>query len=290
MFILFGYIKPFKPQLRMCEYDIYKAIYCGLCKELGKKYNFLLRFTLSYDFTFLALMDFAVNDLEISISNQACIAHPMKKMPCINIGNLSLTSAAAVISIYHKINDDFNDNKYFKKILYAILLMLFKSSYKKACKQLPQLSNVMEKYLAMQNKLEKEHNNSIDMAAEPTAQIMSEITMLLSDDINTKRILKRMGYLLGRYVYLIDAFDDVKKDYKTNSYNPFLLQDNCKGCNMENIIQIARYSINFTLGELADSFNLLNLKKFKPILDNIIYLGLKTTVDSVFYKKELKND
>ena len=73
---MFGYVKPFKPHMRICEYDTYKAVYCGLCKILGKEYGFVSRMTLSYDFAFLGLMALALNDSPAEIEPQRCIAHP----------------------------------------------------------------------------------------------------------------------------------------------------------------------------------------------------------------------
>ena len=34
---MFGYVKPCSAQLRVCEYETYKAVYCGLCKQLGDR-------------------------------------------------------------------------------------------------------------------------------------------------------------------------------------------------------------------------------------------------------------
>lgn len=287
MLFLFGYIRPLKSQLKFCEYDIYKAVYCGLCKEIGKSYSFILRFTLSYDFAFLGLLGFSLSDSEISIKPQPCIAHPLKKTPCIACGGLNYSASAAVISVYHKLKDDTIDSGFFRKIFSYVMLGFIKRSYNKAAKTFPVLSSAAEKYMAVQRETEKENTKSIDKAAEPTSQIMSEIAAGLSDDENTKRILSRIGYLLGRYVYITDALDDVKKDYKRKRYNPLLLQDGCENLNIEKIREIAKDSIYFTLGELANAYTLLNIKKFKPILDNIIYLGLGNTFNLVLNEREL---
>ena len=53
---MFGYIKPFQPELKVREAEDYKAIYCGLCKELGRSYGIFARMTLSYDFAFMAML------------------------------------------------------------------------------------------------------------------------------------------------------------------------------------------------------------------------------------------
>ena len=285
---MFGYVRPFKPHLRMCEYDTYKAIYCGLCKELGKNFGFISRFTLSYDFAFLGLLAFAINKTEASITPQACMAHPLKKTPCLVCdGGLTYTAAAASILIYHKLKDDFADKGFMKKLAAGSILPFVKGSYKKAKKAYPMLADSVEESMKQQAILEKEHCPSIDMAAEPTAQIMSEIAKGISDDEQQKRVLSRFGYLLGRYVYITDALDDVKEDYKKKAYNPLLLQNGCEDLDMDKIRAIAQDSVFFTLGDLANAYTLLNIEKFQPILDNIIYLGLKNTFTLVLNEKEL---
>ena len=80
---MFGYVKPFKPHMRICEYETYKAVYCGLCKILGREYGFVSRMTLSSDFAFLGLMALALNDSPAVVEPQRCIAHPWRKTPCL---------------------------------------------------------------------------------------------------------------------------------------------------------------------------------------------------------------
>lgn len=288
---MFGYIRPFKPHMRICEFDTYKAVYCGLCKEMGRHSGFLTRFTLSYDFAFLGLLSFAVNDVEPSIANQTCMAHPLKKTPCITCGDgLTYTAAAAVLSIYHKLRDDIADRGFLKKLAAGLLLPFIRGAYKKAKSAYPLLADVIEENMKKQTALEKDRCKSIDQATEPTAQIMAEIARGISADPKQQRVLARLGYLLGRYVYLADALQDAPEDFKKKSYNPLLLQEDCVDSgvlNMEKIRSLATDSIHFTLGELANTYTLLNIQKFKPILDNILYLGLKNTFTLVLNEKEL---
>jgi len=286
VFLLFGYIRPFKPQMKFCEYDAYKAVYCGLCKETGKSFGFLLRFTLSYDFAFVGLISLALAKDGAEITPQRCVAHPLKKTPCLACtGRLHFTAAAASMLVYHKLKDDISDRGFLSKTRAILLLPLIYPAYKKAKKNYPEIAALIEKSMKKQSELEKQNCKSIDLAAEPTAEIISAVAEKISDDEKQKRILKRMGYLLGRYVYIIDALNDAKDDYKKKNYNPFLLRE--YGFDMEKIRAEALDSINFTLGELANTYSLLDLERFKPILDNIIYLGLQNTFMSVLNEKEL---
>lgn len=282
--LLFGYIRPFKPQLRMCEYDIYKGVYCGLCKEMGK-FGLALRFTLSYDFAFLGLLSLSISGETATLSPQNCFAHPLKKTPCLQAtGALNYTAAAAAMSIYHKVRDDFADKGFGKKFLAAMLIPFIKGGYKKAASAYPELAKIIAEQMKIQMQLESEHCLCIDKAAEATAQIIAAIAAGISEDAAQKRVLSRFGYLLGRYVYLTDALDDVRGDFAEGGYNPLL-----DGNTFDRDILRGRVkdSVFFTLGELASAYTLLNIKNYQSILDNIVYLGLKDTFGTVYDERKL---
>ena len=76
---MFGYIRIGKPELKVKEYDMYKAVYCSLCRELGKEYGFFTRFTLSYDFTFLALLELSLREDFCGTHRKRCVCNPLKK-------------------------------------------------------------------------------------------------------------------------------------------------------------------------------------------------------------------
>ena len=282
----------------MCEYDTYKSVYCGLCKELGKSYGIISRFTLSYDFTFLAMLDIAVNEKNITINKQRCIAHPFKKSVCAKCTDeLFFTASAAVISVYHKLSDDRKDKGLKKKLVAAVLLPFMKRHYRKASAAYPVLAEIIEREMKNQFLLEEEKCKSIDRAGEPTAIIMQAIAGGISDKPETKRLLERMGYLLGRYVYFCDAIEDLDDDFKNKNYNALLLQKETATLDDESrkhIVDITTDTINLTLGELANTYVLLDIKKYRSILDNIIYLGLKNTYSQVlkgeFEKESMKNE
>lgn len=278
---MFGYVRAFKPHLRICEFDTYKSVYCGLCKELGKSFGFVSRLTLSYDFTFLALFSMALNNKNITFEKQRCIAHPLKKTPCaICTDGLAFPASAAVLAIYHKLKDDKADKGLKKKIVASFLLPFTKKAYKKAKREYPELSETIEKAMQEQTLLEKEKCKSIDKASEPTAKIMQAIFSEITSDEKEKMLNARFGYLLGRYVYYCDALDDLQDDFEKKNYNPLLLQqevNELSDTEIEYYHNLASDTVNFTLGELANTYVLLDIKRYKPILDNIIYLGLKNT-------------
>lgn len=279
---MFGYIRIAKPELKVKEYEMYKAVYCSLCRTLGKKYGIWSRFTLSYDFTFLALLNMSMTDGCDPIEKKRCVCNPLKKCNyCKNDESLLLPSAAAMIMMYYKLLDNLNDEKGFKKIGYNLIKPLFSHARNKAKKEYPQIDKIISEYIAAQNALERDGCAELDKAADPTAKALAELLRLCSDDERQKRVLERMGYCLGRYIYLIDAACDLPQDIKKGSYN--CLKYETEGEPSEYAKKRIVPQLYFCSNEAGKAFELLDVKKYKPILGNIIYLGLEDT-----FKKELK--
>lgn len=295
---MFGYVRAFKPQMKICEYDTYKAVYCGLCKKLGKRFGFIWRMTLSYDFTFLAFVSMSMNDCRVTAKKERCIAHPFKKSFCAHCNDgLDYTADAAVILIYHKIRDDYADRGLKKRIAAGILLPFMKRGYKKAKALHPELAMVIEEQMKRQGEIEKSNTDSLDIACEPSSLMMQAIASEISDNENTKRILERFGYFLGRYVYMCDAIDDAPDDFKKHNYNPLLLREKFNSEQkelteeqLETLYLNAELSLNMSLGELANAYVLMETQLYKPIIDNIIYLGLKSTFNWIKQKHSNRKD
>ena len=277
---MFGYVRACKPELKIKEYETYKAVYCSLCKKLGKSYGVLSRFTLSYDFTFLALLNMSLKDGCDGFERKRCAFNPLKKCNyCKNLDAIDMPAAAAMIMLYYKILDNIADERGIKKIGYWCLKPIFSSAHKKASRAYPQIEEAVAEYIAAQNALEAANCTSIDEAADPTARVMEKILTLCSSDEMQKRVLQRMGYCLGRYIYLLDAAADLKDDIKTGSYNVL------KSIDSKELNERIKAQLYFCSNEAAKAFELLDIKKYKTILGNIIYLGLEET-----FLKELNNE
>lgn len=272
---MFGYVKAYKPELRIKEFEFYKAVYCSLCRDLGKKYGLISRFSLSYDFTFLSLLEMSLSDGCAPTERKCCVCNPFKKCNFLCKGELpEMPTAAAQIMLYSKLNDNIADEGFFKKTIYKILRSFSKKGYKKAVTEYPQLKNIFDEYLTSQKNLEKENLQDIDMAADPTAKMLSKLFALCSPNGET-RALARLGYCMGRWIYLMDAAADLSDDIKKNRYNP--LTNDAK-----NQSDIKKYlkkrlegSLNICISEATIAFELIDIKRFKNILGNIIYVGLE---------------
>ena len=278
---MFGYVRIAKAELKIKEYETYKAIYCSLCRALGRHYGLLSRLTLSYDFTFLSLLYMSLKDGCDGFERKRCAFNPLKKCNyCKNTSDLKMPSAAAMIMLYYKLKDNIADENFVKKIGYYTILPFFSSAHKKAAKEFPAIEKTVAEYITEQTKLENENCLELDRIAHPTAKALSQILMLCSEDDSQKRVLERLGYCIGRYIYILDAACDLEADIKSGSYN--VLKSELSGDINEFVKKRVIPSLYFCANEAGKAFELLDIKKYKTILGNIIYLGLEET-----FKKEL---
>ena len=277
---MFGYILIDKPQLRICEYDAYTSVYCGLCKNIKKNYGLLYTSTLNYDFTFLALLGFALNGNDCSFEKKHCVCNPFKSCGYCKCDDaiMDMTSAAAMMMVYYKLLDNINDSSFFKRMLYKTLKPFVKRAYKKAAKRFPKMAEHFKEQIEVSNANEKDPSCSIDRAADPTAKILSYLFCSLTQNETEKRILDRLGYCMGRWIYLMDAVDDFEEDKKQNSFNPLVVS----GKNIQN--EVVQAILNINVSETATCLDLLDFKRFKDIIYNIVCLGMPKTQNKVFIK------
>ena len=171
---MFGYIKIYKPELKVKHYEAYKGIYCSLCKTLKKEYGLLAALTLNYDFTMLALIRLGFSKDCCGFKDGRCAYNPLKKCKqCVNGGaELSYSAAAAMIMCYHKVKDDIADSSFVKGLIKRIIKPYFALKRRKAMKKYPALDEVISRTMAEQAELEKRGNAGVDASAHPSAQAM----------------------------------------------------------------------------------------------------------------------
>jgi hypothetical protein len=295
---LFGYIKPCKPELKIHEFESYKAVYCGLCRQLGRSYGAFARLTLSYDFTSLCMMGSALTDEAASFESCRCCVNPLKK---VRMGKalcgenhddiLHFGADIAALMIYYKLLDNIQDSGFWKRCGYKILKPIAAKARKKAAAARPEADQRIARFVERQRQVELAGSDSIDEAAEPSAEAMAFLFMLLAKKESDRRILERLGYLIGRYVYLCDALDDLEDDEKSGNYNPFLRKYDHENPEQRRLVrEEAKQSLYLTVGEIAKANDLLTLYKFEPILHNIAHLGLRAGVEEILHKKERLHD
>ncbi len=288
---MFGYVKPDKPELKIKDFETYKAIYCSLCKTLGKEYGLFARFLLTYDATFYAIFRKTVFQSAPDCAHKGvCRFNPLKKCNYIETdGYLKAAAALTVIMFYYKVLDNLHDGKFPKKLLSRLVYPYIKIKFNKAVKKYSNYDAIIKSSIEEQARVENERTDSIDMAAHPTALSLQKIFSDGIENETQRRVAERVGYCLGRWVYLTDAFDDLEDDLKTGSYNPFTQKYKLdksyltnKNSDIENdIIK----SIRLTANETGLALELLDKNCYKPLIENIIFDGMESELMKIINKK-----
>ena len=292
---MFGYIKAFKPELKIKDFEIYKSIYCSLCKNLGENYGLLSRFLLNYDFTFLSLVSISVSGQCEGFIQKKCVFNPLKKCSFCkgSKSHFDFASACLVIMFYYKLKDDIADSKFFIKFSKLALLPFAKKLLSKAEKIYPDVADNIKQYIDKQNKIESALCFSIDEATEPSAEMLSFIFSKLTDITNEKRILERLGYLLGRFIYILDAADDLKKDFKSKNYNVFIISSKLTEYDEAKIKLLKSQATDVltrTYYEILNTYALLDIFLYKPLIDNIITDGLLNQINILTGESRTDNE
>lgn len=288
---MFGYIYPFKLDLKIKHFNTFKSYYCSLCHAIKLNYGNVPRMGINFDATFMAiLLDSFSNDHKI-IEKKFCIIHPVEKKLIIkNNSSLNYASHINIILTYNKIIDDINDenNLFFK---------FFLPIYDKYIQKLPEdfdkikkiISNNLDELKILESSNEK---LSIDEYSHPFATLTKNIFKFYaeSNNINKKNLfhLENIGYNLGKWVYIIDAFNDIEKDFKNKSFNPILtlneinLSDNVDILKFKNSIKNNFSSllthINF---KCLENFKNLSIIKNYDLIENILQIGMPFKTDKI---------
>lgn len=283
---MFGYLQIHKDELKVKEYEAYKSVYCGLCKQLGRDYSFMTRLILSYDCTFYAILLMSLKRSCTGFSDGRCKFNPLKKCKFADCKDnaYSKASALSVISAYYKVVDDIDDSGFFKRIALKIAKPFFGRRQKKAARRFPEIENIVSEMMKNQKAVENDELVTIDKAANPTAKMISDLAALEGGNDLQKRVLSEFGYQIGRWVYLIDAADDYEKDKKSGNFNPFIKAD----INDKDYINSV---LSQSLARAYDAYNLLDIIDFKPIIDNMMLYGFPNKQNAVLYnRQEVKNE
>jgi len=286
---MFGYIKTYKPEMKIREFDAYKAVYCSLCKRLRKEYGFFARFTLNFDYTFLAMIRMSVCNSTIDVAKGRCPFNPFAKCNhiCCQDDSLSFSSAVAMLMVYYKLKDTCHDEGLFRKLGAYLLLPLAARWRKKAAKRYPEVNGIISDFCLEQEQLEKTATTSLDRCCHPTAQALSQIFSFGVREDEKKLALQALGYNVGKWVYLIDALDDWYDDQKKGRFNP-LIQRLGESVTWKDVTEFTLCQLNVCIDEACFAFDKLTLKNFRPIIMNILTFGLPEIQNEIQRKEHKK--
>lgn len=261
---MYGYVVMNKPEMKIREYDRYRSYYCGLCKSLKCTAGIRGQLALSYDMTFLALLLTALYEPDTEIRKERCVAHPVGKQ-CIRTNEcVDYAADMSLLLAWYKCRDDYADEKKIGKGLYGGLIT---SEVRKIKKKYGRQSDVVKYNIEKLEQLEKESVHNIDVLSGCFGEILSEIFVMKQDE--WEEYLRHLGFYIGKFIYILDAYDDLESDKKKKCFNPLLEKET-----MECFDDWVKQLLIMAATEFAIAFEKLPIVEDVEILRNIIYSGV----------------
>jgi len=272
---MFGYITINESELKIKDYRRYRSYYCGLCRILKERFGRAGQITLSYDMTFLVILLTGLYEIEGTTQEHRCLVHPGKKHTMFWNDCTSYAADMNILLTYHNCMDDWFDDKSLVKLSAAKLL---EKKYKQLARQYPRQSAAMNAYMELVRKSESENKFDLDLVSGYTGNLLGELFVWKEDA--WADTLRRMGFYMGKFIYLMDAYDDMAKDEKKHLYNPWLpyandpdFEDTCKNI------------LHMMMADCAKEFEKLPILLDLEILRNILYSGVWIKYAAIIKKK-----
>jgi len=289
---MFGYVLPVQKQLSNEEYSLYNSFYCGICLDIKERLGEFARFATGYDMTFFAVLLSDIVDQDIDFFTCKCIGSPFQKHAVVK-RNVLMDKVAdlSVILAYYKTQDNVADGEVIKGKLAA---KMFRKAYNKAKENSPELDSIVDINLKELEKLQSDSDISIDRLAHPFGNLIKQAAISIIGD-KTNDNIERLCYNIGKFVYLIDALDDLVEDIKKGTFNAFLhtisngSPSNFKGMTKTEFLaqhgSDIEFCINSTINMCITGFNSLDFRQSYSLLKNIIHLGLRDKLKQVLNSK-----
>lgn len=282
---MFGYITVNKDTLSEENKKIYQSYYCGLCQTMKSQYGRRAQMALNYDMTFLIVLLTGLYEPDsVTWEGFVCSVHPTKKR---TLRTNEITEYAAAMNIllaYYNLIDDWKDDKSLTKKTYAEML---KKDFEKAKKGYPIQAKAIEDYIARLAECEKSNDTNIDAVAGLTGEMLGILFAWKQDE--WQKDLKEFGCYMGKFIYIMDAYEDIGDDVKKKSYNPLIQLMHCCNNDQEKFDKSCRLMMTSMLSEAAKIFERLPILLHADIIRNVLYSGVWSKYEYIQMKKRKKH-
>lgn len=262
---MFGYIIADKQQMSDDDQIRYKGYYCGLCRELRNEAGVRGSVILSYDVTFLYILLSGLYEPKTNVTVEHCKVHPMKKQMVFTNEYVRYAAAVNILLGYYNLLDDYHDDHNIRKRQLAGYLKRFVDQI---AEQYPRQAETCAQMIEEITNAEKRREENIDIPAGQTGQMLGEL-FVMNDDMWADD-LRNMGFYIGKFVYVLDAYLDIDKDRKSGSYNPLIAKKDKDPKGFEDYIEM---SLTSFISEAARTFERLPIIEDASIIRNVLYSG-----------------
>lgn len=283
-------MRPALDKLDRENQDRFQAAYCGLCHTLDRRYGLPARLFLNYDLAFLAML----LGPRCDSTDRHCIVHPIRKRPCACQSDALDTAAdLSVILLWWQIRDGIADHGFWKGLKYRAAALLLGRAYRKARRLQPAFDGNTRARLDELSRLERENCPSIDRPADCFARLLAQTAEGEPEDAR-RRVLEQMLYHLGRWIYLVDAADDLRKDLRQGSYNPVGLRFfHENGVLTEEGREELGRTLDQSVRMMAAAFELADFGEYEKVIESVVYAGLylvgASVLNGTFHRRPVRD-
>lgn len=266
---MFGYVRLNEPELKIKDYQAFRSVYCGVCRGL-RRYGLSSWAALNYDMTFLALVLISLYDEEAEATPCRCLLHPFnRRQTQISDQWTEYAADMTVLLTYYQCLDAWHDEK---KLIPRAEAALLKAARDKVARLYPRQAKAVADYVAQLDVVEENRDPDLDKGAGLTGIMLAELFAPKEDEWAST--LRELGFYLGKFIYLMDAAEDVEQDRRHGCYNPLLLQEELAGPEEAGFNEYCELLLTSMMGECARAFERLPLLLFADLLRNIVYSGV----------------
>ena len=218
---MFGYVRPLKPELLVREYERYRSVYCGICRQIRHDYGQLPRLAVSYDLTLLALLLLSLEQDPRPGRRHVCLINPVVRRHMADSSPvLEHCAALSVLLAWHKADDLARDGR---PIRGSLAKLPFTRAHKRAGKRYPDYADIIRRQMSLLQ--EAEQRPPDPAAAGIFGTLLQQLVAAAAREIDVnepvRQALGLIGHDLGSWIYLIDAIDDWQDDCNNKNWNPF---------------------------------------------------------------------
>ncbi len=279
---MFGYITVNRPELKVREFETYRGYYCGLCHELFRRFGPKGSLLLNYDMTFLAMLLDSVYEPEITSADRRCLPHPVMAHREIRTKYTAYAADMTILLAWHKANDDWADDRSLSGEGIRILLG---REYRRLRKKYPRQASALEQQIAALGALEAAGERNPEKTADCSGHFLAEVFVCRED--LWAPMLREMGYFLGRFVYLMDAYEDGEKDRKKGTFNAL---EGMRAEDPDGFAAAAEELLVAQMSACAAAFEQLPAVRNLSILRNIVYSGVWNKYRTVLKAEKKDNE
>ncbi len=274
---MFGYININQKILTEENKNAYQAYYCGLCRRLKTNCGTKGQMLLDYDMTFMIVLLTGLYELTNEETEITCALHPTKRRTVWINEATDYAADMNLILAYHNLIDDWKDDRAYSK---KALAKMLDKDYERVKEKYPRQVAAIEEYMRKTEEIEMRKETNLDAVAGLTGEMVGEVFCWHEDEWAEE--LRTLGFYMGKFIYIMDAYEDYDSDVRKKKYNPlkYTLQES-----KEDMDTFVRLVLTSMMSECAKSFERLPILLHADILRNVLYSGVWSKYELLQLKK-----